>query len=115
MDARKRKKLESAGWKIGDAADFLELDPKELAYLELKLALAFSVQKTRRAQKLTQTQMARKIKSSQSRVAKMEAADPSVTLDLLIRSLIELDVTKVELAKLMVSRPKPLATKKRAV
>jgi hypothetical protein len=113
MDTKKKKKLEATGWKVGGAEDFLELTPKEMEFIELKLALAHSLERTRRARNLTQIQMAKRIKSSQSRVAKMEAADPSVSLDLLIRSLIELDVSKAELAKLIASGPKDLGSKKK--
>lgn len=114
METKKKKKLEAAGWKVGSAEDFLDLSPKEMEFIEVKLALAHSLEKTRRARNLTQIQMAKRIKSSQSRVAKMEAADPSVSLDLLIRSLIELDVSKGELAKLIASNPKELGSKKKA-
>jgi transcriptional regulator with XRE-family HTH domain len=48
---------------------------------------------------LTQVALAKKIKSSQSRVAKMEAGDPSVSIDLLVRSLIALGETPTNLRK----------------
>jgi len=114
METKKKKKLEAAGWKVGSAEDFLDLSPKEMEYIELKLTLARCLEKTRRARNLTQIQMAKRIKSSQSRVAKMEAADPSVSLDLLIRSLIELDVSKGELAKFIESNPKESGSKRKA-
>ena len=90
MDKAKQKRLESAGWKVGTANDFLNLSSEEFAYIELKLQLAKNLQKRRIEKKLTQTAMARMLKSSQSRVAKMEAGDPTVSLDLLIRSLLAL-------------------------
>ena len=90
MDKAKRKRLESAGWKIGTANDFLNLSSEESAYIELKLQLAKNLQKRRIEKKLTQTEVARMLKSSQSRVAKMEAGDPTVSVDLLIRSLLTL-------------------------
>jgi DNA-binding XRE family transcriptional regulator len=90
MEKTKQKRLESAGWKIGTAKDFLELSAEEAAYIELKLQLAKDLQKRRIEKKLTQTAMARIINSSQSRVAKMEAGDPTVSIDLLIRSLLAL-------------------------
>ncbi len=106
MDSRKKKKLEEAGWRIGSTKDFLDLSPKENEYIELKLALARNLSKVRRAKHLTQTQLAERIKSSQSRVAKMEAGDPTVSVDLLIKSLLELDVSKNQLAKFITSKPK---------
>src|SRR5512142_41016 len=90
MEKNKRKKLEAAGWKVGDTREFLGLTNDESAYIELKLSLAKSLQRRRVAKRLTQTALARLIKSSQSRVAKMESGDPSVSVDLLIRSLLAL-------------------------
>ena len=90
MNKAKRNRLERHGWKVGTAAEFLNLTREESAYIELKLRLSRSLQDRRRHRRLTQQQFARLIKSSQSRVAKMEAGDPSVSLDLLIRSLLVL-------------------------
>jgi predicted metal-binding transcription factor (methanogenesis marker protein 9) len=90
MDKAKQKRLESAGWKVGTANDFLNLSSEESAYIELKLQLARNLQKRRIEKKLTQIAVARMLKSSQSRVAKMEAGDPTVSIDLLIRSLLAL-------------------------
>jgi predicted XRE-type DNA-binding protein len=90
MHKAKQKRLEKLGWKIGSADEFLGLTHQESAYVELKLALSRSVQERRRQKKLTQEQLARLLKSSQSRVAKMEAGDPSVSIDLLVRSLLAL-------------------------
>jgi hypothetical protein len=113
MDIRKRKKLEDTGWKVGDTKDFLGLSPSEVEYIELKLSLANDLVKTRKAKKLTQIQLAQKLRSSQSRVAKMEAGDASVSLDLLVRSLLELRVPKLDIARLLKTAPTN-ATKKNA-
>ena len=88
MERQKRKRLEMAGWKVGTVRDLLNLNSMEEAFIEYKLALARDLQKRRRAKNLTQTELARLIQSSQSRVAKMEAGDPSVSVDLLVRSLL---------------------------
>ena len=45
--------------------------------------------------------LAAKLRSSQSRVAKMETGDSSVSLDLLIRSLITLGASDRELSKII--------------
>jgi DNA-binding XRE family transcriptional regulator len=90
MQKNKRKRLEAAGWKVGSAKEFLGLSREEASFIELKYQLAKTLQKRRLAKKLTQTELARLIKSSQSRVAKMESGDPSVSMDLLIRSLLAL-------------------------
>ena len=101
MQATKRKRLAKKGWKVGTAAEFLELSPAEIAYIEMKLALSNELRERRRRKRLTQGQLAKLIKSSQSRVAKMEAGDPEVSLDLLIKSLLALGASKKDLAKSM--------------
>ena len=99
MKAAKHKKLEASGWKVGSAADFLELSDEEAAYIELKLKLASRLKDVRTRRRLTQKDLAELIDSSQSRVAKMETGDPSVSLDLLIKSLFALGVTNKDIAK----------------
>jgi len=104
MDDRKRKRLEAKGWKVGSTKDLLQLSDEEEAYIELRLKLAEGL-KARRADKgLTQIQLAKVIQSSQSRVAKMEAGDPTVSLDLLVRSLLALGASNSELAKIIARR-----------
>ena len=97
-EQRKNKKLEAKGLKVGDVQEFLNLSAEEVAYIEIKLALGKNVQEYRKAKRLTQTELARRIKSSQSRVAKMESGDSSVSIDLLIRSLLALGASKKRLA-----------------
>jgi DNA-binding XRE family transcriptional regulator len=94
MKKNKKEQLESRGWKVGSTSEFLNLSPEETAYVEMKLALSKTLQERRRRKKLTQHQLARLLRSSQSRVAKMEAGDPSVSLDLLVRSLLVLGTSK---------------------
>jgi predicted XRE-type DNA-binding protein len=102
MNTAKRKRLEAKGWKIGTASEFLHLSPEEAAYVELKLALSKNLQQARRQKRLTQHQLARLLRSSQSRIAKMEAGDPSVSLDLLVRSLLVLGTPRKSIARMLV-------------
>jgi len=99
MKPAKQKRLKEAGWRVGDAAEFLELDEVEAQMLDIKIALASLLRATRSRRRLTQFEMAEKIGSSQSRVAKLEAGDPSVSVDLLVRSLIAAGAKPAELAK----------------
>ena len=99
MNKRKITKLKKQGWQVGSASDFLGLSKEEAAYIELKLALARKLQKKRISKKLTQEKLAEIIHSSQSRVAKMEKNDPTVSLDLMIRTLLVLGSTRAELAR----------------
>ena len=102
LDA-KRKRLQAKGWKIGNAREFLELTDQEEAYVELRLKLADALKRQRIRRNLTQADLAKTMKSSQSRVAKMEAGDASVSLDLLVRSLLAIGTSNKDLAKIIAS------------
>lgn len=104
MRKSKRERLKAAGWRVGDASDFLGLTKEEAAFVEMKLALADSVRRRRQERRLTQTQLAKKLGSSQSRVAKMEAADSSVSIDLLMRALLEMGASRAEVARVLTKR-----------
>ena len=99
MRKSKKKRLEENGWRIGSAEEFLDLSSEESSYINLKLRLSNSLRKRRTQKKLSQQQLASLIKSSQSRVAKMEAGDPSVSLDLLVKTLLALGASDRDLAK----------------
>jgi len=97
----KRKRLEAKGWKVGSAKEFLGLSSQEEAYIEIKLRLAESLREQRLRRRMTQSDLAKAIKSSQSRVAKMEAGEGSVSLDLLVRSLLALGASSKSLIRLL--------------
>jgi DNA-binding XRE family transcriptional regulator len=99
MDRRKKARLEKAGWKVGSTAEFLQLSPEEELYVEFKVALSRCLKEQRQKSHLTQEQLARRIKSSQSRIAKMEKGDPSVSIDLLVKSLLALGTPRREIVK----------------
>ena len=101
MKQSKRKALEEKGYIIGSAEEFLGLSKEESAFVELKLVLAKGLIKTRKRKKMTQVELAKLVKSSQSRVAKMEAGDPSVSMDLLVKSHLALGTRRKTLARMM--------------
>lgn len=88
INIAKRVRIEAAGFKLGTVAEFLDLTPEENALVGVRLALSATLRRRRQTQHLSQTTLARSLQSSQSRVAKMEASDPSVTIDLLMRALL---------------------------
>src|SRR5262245_36660875 len=90
MNKTKRGRLEARGWRVGSVKDFLGLSPEEAALVETRLALSKALRSRRVAQGLTQGELARRLNSSQSRVAKMEAGDRSVSVDLVVRALFSL-------------------------
>jgi DNA-binding XRE family transcriptional regulator len=98
MDRAKRKRLEQAGWSVGSTSEFLGLTEDEAAFVELKLALSDELRTRRESQGLTQEALARKLGSSQSRVAKMEASDATVSVDLLIRGLLATGASRRDIA-----------------
>ena len=106
MKQTERKKLKAKGWKIGTAADFLELTPEEEAFIEMKMSLSQSLKEMRIRKRLSQVAFAKLIKSSQSRVAKMETGSASVSIDLIIKSLLALGASQKDLAKAISSKSK---------
>ena len=101
MEEAKRQRQAEAGWRSGDAAEFLGLTAEEAAFVELKLALARHLRDLRTRLSLTQGDVAGRLGSSQSRVAKMEAADASVSVDLLVRGLLALGATPEEIGRVI--------------
>ncbi|HXQ73699.1 MAG TPA: helix-turn-helix transcriptional regulator [Pyrinomonadaceae bacterium] len=101
MDRDKQKRLEEAGWQVGSVADFLGLTREESIYIELRVLLAEALKARRQAAKLSQKAFAKVMKSSQSRIAKAEANDPKVSIDLLVRSLIALGVSLTEIGRIL--------------
>jgi DNA-binding XRE family transcriptional regulator len=100
MEVSKRERLEAKGWKVGDAGDFLGLTPEESVMVEIRLALSRSL-KDRRKRSMTQAELAKKVGSSQPRVAMAENGDMSVSIELLMRSLLATGVTAQEIGQII--------------
>jgi predicted XRE-type DNA-binding protein len=109
MKDDRRQILEAAGWKVGTAEEFLDLTEAEATLIEMKLALSEGLRNLRVRSRLTQAEVAKAIGSSQSRVAKMEAADPSVSMDLLVRALLRLGASPETVAGLVSRNSRPTA------
>ncbi len=109
MNAAKLKRLRAAGWKIGTAKDFLKLSDEEAMLVELKLSLADALKQARQKRRLSQMDLAQRMGSSQSRVAKIEAADPSVTIDLIVRAILATGATRQELQRAFTAKEKMVA------
>lgn len=107
MDATKRRRLEEAGWKVGCAAEFLGLSAEEAAFVEMKVELSRTLLERRMSHGWTQARLARRLGSSQSRVAKMGASDPSVSLDLLVRALLATGATPAEIGAALAAGGRP--------
>ena len=115
MDRRKRRKLEAAGWVVGSAREFLDLTEAEAAYVEFKSTLSGYLRSARERQNLSQEAIARRVGPSQSRIAKMEVADPGVSIDLLLRSLFALGAQPADIGKALRAQGKTtLARRRRA-
>lgn len=101
MRADKIRRLRSKGWKVGSVAEFLRLTPEEERLIELRLILRDNILAMRKAKHMSQADLAKKIGSSQSRIAKVEAGDPSVSLDLLMTSYLGLGANLKHLAEVL--------------
>lgn len=114
MDSKKRSRLQAAGFTVGDTQSFLGLSEAEMAVIDMKLALARELRARRTSADVTQQTFAKRIGSSQSRVAKMEAADASVSLDLLVRAVIAAGGSRRVVANAIASSKAPSARRARA-
>ena len=101
MNEARTEKLKKAGWKLGTPKEFLGLTDEEAALIEIKLALARGIKERRHSLRLTQEDLAKQLKSSQSRIAKMEASDATVSMDLLVRTLLVLGATTQEVGRVI--------------
>jgi DNA-binding XRE family transcriptional regulator len=106
LNSTKKARLEASGWKVGTAAEFLGLSKQEAAFVEMKLALARCLHTLRVRRKFSQTRVAQLVGSSQSRVAKMESGDPSVSVDLLLRSVLAIGGSPADVIRALGSRRK---------
>ena len=101
MKTAKQKKLRAAEWKVGTATEFLKLTDVDAMLVSMKLALARKLRELRQSKKMTQVDLADLIGSSQSRVAKLEAADPSVSMELMVRALATLGATRAQIGRIV--------------
>ena len=109
MDPRKRRRLERAGFRIGSATDFLGLTAEEAALVAMKASLSAHVKTWRARARMTQAALAKRLRSSQSRIAKLEAGDPSVSLDLLVRASLATGAKPGEVARALSPRRRKAA------
>lgn len=101
MKKGKKERLERSGWVVGGTQEFLDLSDAEMALIDVRVSLAKALRHRRQRMKISQAAFAKRVGSSQSRVAKMEAGDPSVSIDLLVRSLITSGSTAEEIGKVI--------------
>lgn len=111
MDAKTRKAIESDGFQVGDAADFLGLTEEERQLVDLRLRVARAIRVRRQALELSQGAAAARIKTTQPRFAKIEAAAGDVSLDQLFRSFFAVggrfeDLTPSEAARPAAATPR---------
>lgn len=109
MESKKRRRVEHAGWKVGSAVDFLGLSKEEAALVEMKVGLSEHIKTWRARARMTQAMLAKRLKSSQSRVAKIEAGDPSVSLDLLVRASLATGVKPSEVTRALTPQKRAVA------
>jgi predicted XRE-type DNA-binding protein len=109
MEKRKQRKLKARGWRVGSAAEFLALTAEEAALVEVKLRLSQALRERRTTLHLSQVAVAKRLGSSQSRVAKMEAGDRTVSIDLLMKALVALGATPRDVGRALQRRSSKVA------
>ena len=99
MKKAKRDQLAKRGYKITSAQEFLGLSDEEIAVIDLKINLINMLREARKATGVTQKQLARLMRSSQSRVAMLESGSSDASLELICRALFTLGISAKQLGK----------------
>ena len=106
MDIEKRKRLEAAGWKFGTVEEFLNLSQAESTYIKIRIELHHKLREYMKKKSYTYTQLGKLLNLPKSTIKKIEIGGPGLTIDLMIRSLLEIGVTGKEIANIFLSIPK---------
>ena len=99
MRKAKRERLERAGYKLTDTQKFLNFSEEEMSVIDLKISLIQKLRDVRKSAGVTQKQLAKLMKSSQSRVAMLESGSSDASLELICKALFTLGVSPKELGK----------------
>ena len=99
LSNERKAKIRKAGFKIGTVQEFLELSDAEMMIIDMRIALGKRIRTTREKQQLTQSELAKRIRSSQPRVAKIEAGEEGVSLDLMTKAALAVGMTRKQIAK----------------
>lgn len=100
-----KEKLKSE-WTSGDYGDFLDLSTEERQLVEIRISVSKMIRRLREEKCLTQANLAERVGSSQSRIARIEAGAADVTLDLLIRVMLAAGGNLAELADVLANSHK---------
>jgi len=114
MKKSKKDRLRAAGWRVGNTREFLDLSDEEAALIDLKLGFADFLRNERQKRKLSQTELAKRCGSSQSRIAKMETGEASVSIDLMFRVAFRLGLTPSALGRAMIRADRSTRSNRRA-
>jgi len=104
MKPAKKKKLERAGFRVGTVQEFLRLSDEEMALIDLKVRLVEMLKIVRETHGVTQNSLAKRIGSSQSRVAKMEAGGADISLDLICKALFALGASRQKIGEMIAAK-----------
>jgi DNA-binding XRE family transcriptional regulator len=99
LSKERKAKLQKAGFKVGTVQEFLGLSDAEMIIIDMRIALGKKIRVARERQQLTQSDLAKRIRSSQPRVAKIESGEEGVSLDLMTKAALAVGMTRKQIAK----------------
>jgi predicted XRE-type DNA-binding protein len=100
MDAKKKKRLEAGGWRVGTVEEFLALSEAEMALIDMHIRLCDEIKRRLQAARMSQAELARHLETSASRLSNM-LAGKQVSTDALVRALFVLGATSREIGKVI--------------
>lgn len=96
------EKQKALGWVEMTVAEFLGETPAESAHIEIGLDLSEALKSKRLALGLTQKEAAKQMGTTQPNIARMEmGVERSVTIDLLMKYLLQLGCTRAEIGAIV--------------
>jgi len=98
MDSKTRAMLEAKGWRVGSAREFLGASVAQENFVNTRLNLRRAMIEARKAHGLTQEKLADAMGTTQSRVAQIENGDPSTSVDLMLRALYVMGLSRRDVA-----------------
>ena len=100
MDAKKKRRLEAAGWRVGSVQDFLGLSDAELEIIDMHVRLIDEIKRRLRARGVSQAALAKELGTSPARLSNM-LAGKEVSADALVRTLLVLGATPKDVGRVV--------------
>ena len=92
-------RMDAAGWKTVTIAEFLDLTPEDMAFIQVRRTFARAVRNRREVSGLSRTALAETLGLSETQIALMEGNASSISMDVMLRAFLAMGATQNDLAE----------------